>query len=208
MHETIRIAIVDDHPFFRDGVERALRKVKGITLVAQGASAAEACRIARENRPDIMLLDITMPGGGIDAARIITDSGLPVKIIMLTASDDDEHVSAALTAGAAGYLLKGTNSEELVTALSAVHSGMPYITPALSSRLLVKRMPRKANSERGKLSEREKLMLEYAGQGMTNFEIAAKIKLAPQTVKNSMCRIFQKLNVRNRAQAIAVLKHN
>ncbi|WP_088346427.1 MULTISPECIES: response regulator transcription factor [Rhodomicrobium] len=206
MSETIRIAIVDDHPFFRDGVERALRKVQEIRLVAQGMSAADACQIAREQKPDIILLDITMPGGGIEAARRIVDSDVPVKIIMLTGSDDDEHVASALAAGASGYLLKGTNTAELMEAVRAVHHGRPYITPTLSSRLLAQRLrtqPAEA-PPRAKLNEREQQMLDYAAQGLTNGEIAARCNLALPTVKNCMSRIFQKLQVRNRAEAIAV----
>lgn len=208
MHENISIAIVDDHPFFRDGVERALRRVKEISLVAHGDSAAEACRIASELQPDIMLLDITMPGGGLQAARAICGSGSSVKIIMLTGSDDDEQVAAALAAGASGYLLKGINTAELIEAVSAVFHGRPYITPALSSRLLVQRVKnqqqKNAGASRSMLNEREQQMLEFAAQGLTNSEIAARCNLALPTIKNCMSRIFQKLRVRNRAEAIAV----
>jgi two-component system, NarL family, nitrate/nitrite response regulator NarL len=208
MHNKIRIAIVDDHPFFIDGVERALRKVQEITLVAQGACADDACRIAKEHEPDIMLLDITMPGGGIEAARSITDGDNAIKIIMLTGSDDDEHVAAALAAGASGYLLKGANRTELVEAVRAVHHGRPFITPALSTRLLVQRtrgsQPDVAAAARAKLNLREHQMLDYAAQGLNNSEIAARCNLALPTVKNCMSRIFQKLQVRNRTEAIAV----
>jgi two-component system nitrate/nitrite response regulator NarL len=208
MPDNIRIAIVDDHPFFIDGVERALRKVQEITLVAQGTSAADACRIAREHQPDIMFLDIAMPGGGIEAARMIADGETSIKIIMLTGSDDDEHVAAALAAGASGYLLKGANRTELIEAVRVVHQGKPYITPGLSSRLLVERtrssQPNAASAARAKLTVREHQMLDYAAQGLNNAEIAAKCNLALPTVKNCMSRIFQKLQVRNRAEAIAV----
>jgi len=208
MPENIRIAIVDDHPFFRDGVERALRKVQEISLVAQGTSAADAYRIAEENQPDIMLLDITMPGDGIEAARVIANGDAPIKVIMLTGSDDDEHVAAALAAGASGYLLKGANRAELLEAVRAVYNGRPYITPALSSRLLIQRtrgsQPNAGAVARAKLNEREHQMLDYAAQGLNNSEIAAKCNLALPTVKNCMSRIFQKLHVRNRAEAIAV----
>ena len=138
MPEAIRIAVIDDHPIFRGGLQRAFSLAPDVKLVAEGASAADASLIAKEQQPDVMLLDVTMPGGGIEAARAIVASGSSVKTIMLTGSDDDEYVAAALAAGAQGYLLKGANAAELLEAVRTVHSGRPYVTPALSSSLLVR----------------------------------------------------------------------
>jgi DNA-binding NarL/FixJ family response regulator len=209
MSEVIDIAIVDDHPFFRDGVERALRRAKDIRFVAQASSAAEARRIATEQRPNIMLLDIDLPGGGIEAVRAIAED-TAVKVIMLTVSDDDEHVTNALAAGASGYLLKGADTAELLEAVRTVHLGQPYITPALSSRLLMRQLRSRSQSaadpkaSRSELNFREQQILNHAARGLTNNDIAATLAIAVPTVKNYMSRIFQKMQVRNRAEAIAV----
>jgi DNA-binding NarL/FixJ family response regulator len=209
MSEAIRIAVIDDHPMFRGGLQRAFSRVRDVKLVAEGASAADACLIAKEQQPDVMLLDVTMPGGGIEAARAIVACGSSVKTIMLTGSDDDEYVAAALAAGAQGYLLKGANRAELLEAVRTVHSGRPYVTPALSSRLLVRaartqHLAGDAAVKSSNLNHREQQILEFAAQGLSNNDIAANLCLAVPTVKNYMSRIFQKMQVRNRVEAIAV----
>lgn len=209
MPDVIHIALVDDHPFFREGVRRALRKVKDVKLVAEGTCAADACRIAREDQPDIMLLDITMPGGGLVAAQAIAVSDPTVKIVMLTGSDSDEHFNAAIAGGARGYILKGANTEELLKALRTVHSGGPYVTPELSNRLLFQ--PARAQQtaagspqRQSALTSRDQQLMDFAAQGLTNTEIATEAGLALPTVKNAMSRIYEKLGVRNRAEAISI----
>ena len=209
MSETIRIALIDDHPIFRGGLKRAISRARDVKLVAEGATAADACLIAKERQPNVMLLDITMPGGGIEAASAIVASGSSVKVIMVTGSDDDEHVAAALAAGAQGYVLKGAEIAELLEAVRIVHSGHPYITPALSSRLLVRAARKQLLAENATvkgfgLNHREEQILELAAEGLSNSDIAAKLGLAVPTVKNYMSLIFQKMQVRNRAEAIAV----
>ncbi|MDX2159553.1 MAG: response regulator transcription factor [Hyphomicrobiaceae bacterium] len=205
----IKIALVDDHPFFRGGVRRALHKVKDVKLVAEGGTADDAGRIAVEHQPDVMLLDITMPGGGIAAAREIAKCSPRTRIVMLTGSDDDDKVAAALEAGAIGYVLKGADTAELLQAVRAVQSGQAFITPMLSSRLLLDsvRTRRAAEAEaaiaQGSLNNREREILDLVTQGKTNSEIADTLNLALPTVKNYISRIFEKLQVRNRAEAIA-----
>jgi DNA-binding NarL/FixJ family response regulator len=209
MSPAIRVAIVDDHPFFRDGVKRALRRVKDIEFAAEGASAADACQIADEIKPDILLLDITMPGGGIEATRTIAEKSPGIGVIILTGADDDAKAEAALDAGAAGFLLKGVGTLELLEAVRCVHGGRPYITPAVSSRLVLnavrsRRSTRESIPRHTDLNHREQEILNAAIEGLTNAEIARRLDLALPTVKNYMSRIFEKLNVRNRAEAIAV----
>ena len=209
MPEAIRIAVIDDHPIFRGGLQRVFSLAPDVKLVAEGASAADASLIAKEQRPDVMLLDVAMPGGGIEAARAIVASGSSVKTIMLTGSNADEYVATALAAGAQGYLLKGANAAELLEAVRTVHSGHPYVTPALSSRLLVlaartQHLAGGAAVKSSDLNHREQQILEFAAQGLSNNDIAAKLGLALPTVKNYMSRIFQKMHVRNRAEAIGV----
>jgi DNA-binding NarL/FixJ family response regulator len=177
--------------------------------VAEGATAADACAIAKQLQPDVILLDITIPGGGIEAATAIVASGLSVKVVMLTGSDDEERVTAALAAGAQGYLLKGTDAGELMEAVRVVHGGDPYVTPALSSRLLVRAV--RAQLSMGNaavkgfgLNYREQQILELVAEGLSNSDIAARLGLAVPTVKNYVSHIFQKMHVRSRAEAIAV----
>ncbi len=212
MAETVRIAIVDDHPFFRDGVRRALQKAKHISVVAEGASAADALQIASEHTPNLMLIDITMPGSGIDAVRDIQVRHPDIKIVMLTGSDDDEHLTAALAAGAAGYLLKGTDTAELLDAVRAVLDNQAYITPALSMRVLLDSVRSQGAAARGAvrspLTRREGEILDAAVRGLNNIEIAAELKIAVPTVKNTLSRIFEKLKVRNRREAIAIRLQN
>jgi two-component system, NarL family, nitrate/nitrite response regulator NarL len=208
MSENIRIAVVDDHPFFRDGVQRALSRVTDIKLIAMGKCADDAVTIARDHKPDVMLLDISMPGGGVQAASRIIASGVATKVVMLTASDDDDTVASALAAGVHGYMTKGIDTDDLVDGIRTVHLGQAYITPELSSRLLVQRLRGVGTVDRltttPALNFREQQILDCAAQGMTNVEIARKLGIAVPTAKNYMSRIFEKMNVRNRAEAIAM----
>lgn len=208
MSDIIRIAVVDDHPIFCDGLKRTFDRAKDIKVVATGASAADAVQIAEHEQPDVMLLDITMPGGGIAAAGTIRSMRLACKIIILTGSDDDGHLTAVFAAGAHGYVHKGSTSAELIEAVRTVHAGQPFVTPALSTRVLVRAacqhpsvQIKSANQE---ISARENQLLELASQGLTNHDIAIRMGLALPTVRNYMSVIFGKLHVRNRAEAVAV----
>ena len=206
MSEHIRIAAVDDHPLFLEGLQRALRAVPELELICQGHSAADARRISREVKPDILLLDIGIPGDGIAALRAIALDNPAAKIVMLTGSDDDDHVADALAAGAKGYLLKGAGLAELVEAVRSVNAGQPYVMQAVASRMLVQKLGVKTLSvsrQLDQLNYRERQVLDYAAQGMTNRDIAVKLKLKVRTVKNYMSRILQKMQARNRFAAIA-----
>lgn len=211
MPNDVRIAAVDDHPMFLEGLQRALRSAPHLKLVAQGGSASEARRIVQEVQPDVLLLDIGIPGGGIAAVRAIVTQSSNTKIIMLTGSECDEHVTAALAAGAKGYLLKGAGADEVVEAVATVLGGEPYITKNVAARLLVQKISSQAAispAQLDKLNHREKQVLECASQGMTNRDIAMELNLQVRTVKNYMSRILQKLQARNRIAAIAVFKRN
>lgn len=207
MPEVIKIAIVDDHPIFRDGIDRALRRQSGLLLVGIGSTAAEAVSIAKEQKPDVILLDIGLPGGGIAAAQAIRKLGGPTRIVILTGLDDDAYVTDAIDAGAAGYILKGVEAPELISAIRSVHLGENYVTPSLSTRLLMKATrgeSRDRTAVAGSLTPRERRLLDLAAKGMTNNDIAAELDLALPTVKNAMSRIFDKLEAHNRAEAIAI----
>jgi DNA-binding NarL/FixJ family response regulator len=208
MTDKLRIVIVDDHPLFRDGVAGVLQEVPDIEVVAQGGSAAEAVQLATDLLPDIILLDITMPGGGVQAARQIGADCPVTKIVMLTASEEEEDVTDALQAGARAYILKGVAARELVSIIRSVWAGEVYVTPALAVNLLaemakpvaVAAAPRTVGAFAG-LSERERQILERVAAGLSNKEIGAQLYLSEKTIKHYMTNILQKLHVHNRVEA-------
>lgn len=212
MAETLQIAIVDDHPLFREGVAATLRRQPGFEVVAEGASAAEAVAIAAAKLPDIMLLDLSMPGGGLEAVRQIATAYPVVKSIMLTVSQDEEDVTTALRAGARAYVLKGVAARELVEIIRSVAAGDAYVTPSLAASLLFDLRsgpPQRPNAgPLGELTEREFQILERVAAGDSNKEIGATLQLSEKTVKHHMTNILQKLQVRNRVEAALIARGN
>jgi len=206
MSERIRIAVVDDHPLLRDGVIYVLKNSKLFEVVGEGRNAAQAVEICRRERPDIVLLDVSMPGGGIEAASQIALNSPSVICVMLTVSEQEEDVSAALHAGAKGYILKGTGGPELIRIVQSLHQGDSYVTPGLAARLLTQAPQASApRPEKGgvcDLTSREEQVLDHAARGLTNKEIANSLHLSEKTVKHYMTNILQKLNVRNRVEAV------
>src|SRR3984893_18174057 len=204
MSKLLRVAVIDDHPLFREGVVSMLTSVDGIEVVEQGATAAEALKLAQDLLPDLMLLDVGMPGGGVEAAASIARTCPNVRIIMLTASEDERDVASALQAGARGYILKGSSGHEVVQTLRAVAGGDSYVAPNLAARLLIKQGQRTAtivDHNPHDLTAREEEILALVALGMSNKEIARRFNCTERTVKHHMTNIMQKLNVRNRVQA-------
>jgi DNA-binding NarL/FixJ family response regulator len=203
----IRIAIADDHPLVRDGILYSLQAARDFEVVGQGASADEALRLARDTGPDLILLDISMPGGGLNAARAIAAACPEVKIVVLTVSKDDADVLAALKAGARGYILKGVTAQELVRILRDVESGESYVTPTLALQLLQAMTgpagapPRTAETPLDQLTERERQVLELIAEGMSNKEIGRQLSLTEKTVKHYVGNVLAKLQARNRVEA-------
>lgn len=206
----IRVAVIDDHPLFREGVSHTIRHSGSLEVVGEGASADDAIRIAKIELPDIVLLDVSMPGGGLDAARTISHTCPIVKIIMLTVSENEEHVLEALEAGAHGYVLKGTSGLELINTMRAVSRGEPYVTPRLAARLLsISRRQAAAPPANGgspDLTRREEQILDHLARGLTNKEIARALRISEKTVKSYMTNIMHKLQVRNRVEAVLVFQ--
>ena len=203
--DKIRLAIVDDHSIFLEGMLSVLRTEPDLEIVGEGASAEDAVRLAREFLPDIIFLDISMPGGGLNAAREIVENFPVVKIIILTGSEGESHVMTALKTGARAYVLKGVAARELVNILHAVQAGEIYVTPTLAANLLTE-MTTGAHTEPPegtfeKLTEREREILELIAAGTSNKEIGLKLHLTEKTVKHYVTNIFQKLQVHNRVQA-------
>ena len=205
MAETLHVAIVDDHPLFREGVAHTLGAQPDVEVVAEGESAADALRIAAERLPDVMLLDVSMPGGGLSAVRQIAAEYPVIKTVMLTVSEDEDDVTAALRAGARAYVLKGVAARELVRILRAVAAGEVYVTPSLAASLLFELTSGKGGVQAANplddLTERERQILEGVAAGDSNKEIGAKLHLTEKTVKHHMTNILQKLQVRNRVEA-------
>jgi two-component system nitrate/nitrite response regulator NarL len=206
MSDKIQVAIVDDHPLFRDGLIQTLRAERDIEIVGQATTAPEAVELAGELLPDVVLLDVTIPGSGLVAAQGITAISPVTKIIMLTASEAEEDVLAALKAGARGYILKGVSGPELVKIVRDVYAGEAYVTPTLAASLLTEMNPARAGQRPvtrplDDLTDRERQILEQVAAGLSNKEIAQQLFLSEKTVKHYMTNILQKLHVRNRVEA-------
>ena len=204
MSDLISIIVVDDHPLFREGVVSTLQESGYFNVVAQAGSQEDAIREAEKHLPDLMLLDVSMPGGGIETATEITKRVPIVKIIMLTVSEQESDVQAALRAQARGYVLKGVASDELISILQDINNGDSYISPNLAANLLMRSSDDARNAkaeEEFDLNDRERQILEKLAEGMSNREIADDIYLSEKTVKHYMTNIMHKLHVSNRVQA-------
>ena len=205
--DKLRVIIVDDHALFREGLATILGAQPDIEIVGQGGSAQEAVRLVHDLLPEIILLDIDMPGGGLEAARTIANEFPVTKIVILTASEEDDHLIAALKIGARAFILKGVAARELLRILRAVAAGESYVPPALAASLLLEMHEPKTLSQRhpddlmNHLTEREREILESLAGGLSNKEIGEKLFLSEKTVKHYMTNILQKLQVRNRVEA-------
>ncbi|RSS64835.1 response regulator transcription factor [Streptomyces sp. WAC06614] len=206
---TIRALIADDQIMIRQGFSALLGSEPDIQVVGQAADGVEAVALAEELRPDVILMDIRMPGmDGIEATRQITRNGeSTAKILVLTTFDLDEYVYEALRAGASGFLLKSASAEHLAEAVRVVAAGEALLAPSVTKRLLTRfaRMegPQLALADPGSpLTERETEVLLLIAQGLANGEIAARLVIAEQTVKTYVSRILAKLGLRDRTQAV------
>lgn len=205
---SIRIVLADDHPIFRDGLVNSIEETGEFEVVGVGESADDAVRLAAEHAPDIALIDLSMPGGGIAAATRIVQAGSARQVAMLTVSEDDADVTAALGAGAIGYILKGVSAEELRRILTRIARGEAHITPALAAQVLtLMRAPRKTEpAPIDTLTKREEDILRRVARGLSNREIADELSLQEKTVKHYMTEILGKLHARNRVEA-AIIAH-
>ena len=205
MAEKTRVVVVDDHALLRRGVIRALTLDDMIEVVGEGASAKDAIELVTQYAPDLILLDISMPGNGIEAARAIRDLPTTTRVVMLTVSGDEDDVMRALEAGAVGYLLKGTDAGDLITAVQRVKAGESFISPNLALRLLSSNAQVEI-SPLPLLSEYEKRTLCLISEGRTNREVSEQLAVQEQTVKYDVINIFRKLKVGNRKEATAVAR--
>ena len=202
MNEKIRVLVVDDHPLFRQGVVHSLGTDSGLTVVGETASGEEALKLARELLPDVVLLDISMPGwNGLVTAEKINSACPATTIVMLTVSEDKDQLFAAFKAGARAYVLKGVSARELTQVVRTAASGEVYVSPSLASEMLVSLTQSQAPDPLQELTEREREILGLIGTGMTNREIGERIFLSEKTIKHYVTNILQKLQVRSRVEA-------
>jgi DNA-binding NarL/FixJ family response regulator len=204
--ERIRILIADDHPLFRDGVRTLLQSVQETEVVGEASTGEEAIAQAAALQPDVILMDLHMPGlNGIEATRAILHTSPHIGILVLTMFEEDDSVFAAMRAGARGYLLKGADQAEILRAIHAVSHGEAIFSPAIAERLtqyfaaLGQASLPQAFPE---LTDREREVLGLLAQGCSNSEIASRLVLSQKTVRNHVSNIFNKLQVADRAQAI------
>jgi two-component system, NarL family, nitrate/nitrite response regulator NarL len=206
-----KVAIIDDHPLMREGIAATFASAGGFTVVAQGSSADEAVQITKDKRPDLVLMDIYMPGCSIEATRAIAAACPDTKVVIFTNSEEPHHVTRALEASARGYVLKGISGPDLVKVMLMVLSGRCYVTPELAARLLVQSTVRSqkekpADIPHQELTVREEEIIGGVATGKTNKEIARALNLSEKTVKHHMSNIMQKLHVRNRVEAVLYLR--
>lgn len=202
MSEPIRILIADDHPLFREGVAQSLGQQPDLAVVGQAGSGEEAVALVERLLPDVALLDITMPGGGgLDACRRIASAWPIVKVIMLTVSEDQDDLLAALKGGARGYVLKGVSARDLANAVRQVAGGDVFVSPSLASGILFEMVRSEPADPFNTLTEREEEILGLVAEGLTNREIGERLHLAEKTIKHYMTNVLQKLQVRSRVEA-------
>lgn len=209
MSQTVRILLVDDHPLFRAGVAASLAADSAFEIVGEAENGEQALDLIADTQPDLVLLDVSLSDiDGIALVRQITDRFPAIRTLMLTASDNQDNLMAALKNGAHGYVLKGIAARDLRNIVQRVSMGETYVTPTLASRMLVEfSRPRQGLDGRDALTPRETEVLELLGQGMTNKQIGEALHLAEKTIKHHMTNILQKLHVRTRTEA-ALLTHH
>jgi DNA-binding NarL/FixJ family response regulator len=202
----IRIVIADDQAMVRAGLRMVVESDPGMEVVGEAADGREAVGVARRTRPDIVLMDISMPRlDGLAAARELLDAPSPPKVITLTTFDTDENLYAALRAGTSGFLLKVSPPEQLLEAIRVVHSGDALLDPAVTSRVIATfagRAEPVPPPALGELTPRELEVLRLLARGLTNAEIARDLYVGEATVKTHVARVLMKLSLRDRAQAV------
>ncbi len=211
----IKVILADDHHLFREGIARILRDAPGITLSALAENGEQAIALAEEHHPDIILMDVHMPNvDGIEATRQISEVHPDIQILMLTVSDTDKDLFAALRCGARGYLLKDTTSQELLDSIRRIHAGEAIINPEMTAKLLdeftalsqglpPRSTAQEQSHEGDDLTSREKDVLRLVARGLSNKEIGDKLDISPHTVKSHLSNVLEKLHLNGRVEAAA-----
>jgi NarL family two-component system response regulator LiaR len=209
--DEIKVMLVEDHVLVREGTRELLDRQEDLRVVAEAGDGEEAVRLAAEHEPDIIIMDISLPKlNGLEATRRIKAANPAIAILVLTAYDDAQYIFAFLEAGAAGYLLKDVNAADLIKTIRIVHAGESILHPAVARKVTdyfarrVSRRPAEFPEETvfDRLTKREKQVLDLAGRGMTNREIAAELTISVRTVQSHLSNIFGKLGVGSRTEAV------
>ncbi len=208
----MRIVIIDDHPLFRQGVAGILAAEPDVTIVGEGVSAQDAIHLTKTHQPDILFLDLDIPGSGLSVIGQLLQLSPATRIIILTASVNDAPLMSAFKAGAKGYVVKGVAARELISITRTIAQGDGYVSPTLAAHLLTSQTaPASAtptNSVFDSLTSRERQILSLVSNGQSNRQIADALSLNEKTIKNHMTIIMQKLGVRNRVEAAMLASHN
>jgi DNA-binding NarL/FixJ family response regulator len=204
---TIRVVLVDDQPLVRAGLRVLIADTPDLEVVGEAESGTQAVQVVRGVRPDVVLMDIRMPGmDGIEATRMITATGDEPRVVILTTFDEDDYVYAALRAGASGFLVKDMALDDILSAVRIVASGDALIAPAVTRRLIAQfaaaRTPGPPPRQLDGITAREREVLTLIGQGMTNGEIAVQLFISPATAKAHVARLLSKLGARDRVQLV------
>ncbi|MGH8905561.1 MAG: response regulator [Egibacteraceae bacterium] len=207
--DAIRVIVADDHALFRRGLEMVLESEPDIEVVAEANDGNEVIALSEQHMPDLVLMDVRMPGrSGIEATQLIKDAVPHTKILMLTISDEEEDLYDAIKAGANGYLLKEISIEEVAGAIRSVHMGQSLISPSMASKLLnefaamARKDEEKQQMPAPRLTEREMEVLTLVAQGLNNRDIAKQLFISENTVKNHVRNILEKLHLHSRMEAV------
>ena len=203
--DQLTVLIADDHPVFRKGLKTLLATIPNVSLAGEASTGDEAVRLAGQLQPDVILMDLHMPGeGGLAAIRKILQTSPHIRILVVTMFEDDDSVFAAMRAGARGYVLKDMNDEDIARAILAVGNGEAIFSPAIAERLMsfFSARPPLPVEIFPELTESERNVLQLMAQGASNEAIAQQLSFSTKTVRNYVSNIFSKLQVADRAQAI------
>ena len=206
MSNCVRVVVVDDHSLFRSGVIQSLHLDDEIRVVGEGSTGADAVRLVETHTPDIILLDITMPGNGIDAAAEIMQLRQRPRIVMLTVSESEDEIVRSLDVGAVGYVLKGVQARQLIEIIKGVAEGNSFISPNLALRLVSKLQAKRQPDPVAVLTKQEEKILRHVTAGKSNREIGEEIDIEEKTVKFHMTQIMRKLKVKNRLGAAMIAR--
>jgi DNA-binding NarL/FixJ family response regulator len=203
MTDSIRIVVADDHPIVRAGIVGLLETAPGIEVVGEAADGAEAVELAAEERPDLVLMDLRMPGvDGASATASIVAAGHGTRVLVLTTYETDDHILAAIEAGASGYLLKAAPQAEILAGIRAVAAGETVLAPSIAAKLVSRVRADAASVAPPTLSPREREVLALVAEGRSNPEIGRALHIGEATVKTHLLHVFEKLEVNDRTRAV------